>query len=139
GLTLLHTYATRGDMKQVRRVLKCGAEVDFACHAGWTPLHEAAGKEFVEVVEELCRYGSVVDARGRPFGVTPLMDAAAVGHAGAVRVLLEFGTNLDAKDSEGKMALNYAEGEEVKELLRWPSQTWKPPLRTPDFIQNQEM
>ncbi|KAI8622390.1 hypothetical protein BC830DRAFT_673911 [Chytriomyces sp. MP71] len=142
GLTLLHTYAMRGDIKQVRRVLKYGAEVDFACHAGWTPLHEAAGKGFVEVVEELCRYGAVVDARnldlgtGAAFEITPLMDAAAAGHAGVARMLLEFGADLEAKDSEGRTALDYAEGEDVKELLKRPAETWKPPLRTPDFIKS---
>jgi ankyrin repeat protein len=38
GCTLLHRAAEKGDLKNVKRALKYGAQVDFADNAGWTPL-----------------------------------------------------------------------------------------------------
>ncbi|KAJ3129453.1 hypothetical protein HK100_008600 [Physocladia obscura] len=151
GLTLLHHYAIKGDAKGVRRALKYGAEVDFACNAGWTPLHEGASKGAVEIVEVLCQYGANVNAVASSgtgdllvSGITPLMDAAAICCSNAVRILLEFGANAEFFDSSGKRAIDYVpignadfaanpDVEEVIKLLKAPPITEKD-LRKPDFI-----
>ncbi|KAJ3297952.1 hypothetical protein HDU79_001288 [Rhizoclosmatium sp. JEL0117] len=142
GVTLLHQYAGKGDVKGVKRCLKYGAEVDFADNAGWTPLHEACCKGFHDVVEELCRYGADVNVKSLEAadgvgGVTPLMDAASVGSLDSVRVLLEYGADTSLTDSTGKRATDYAkEGEEsngLLELLKRERDSWKP-FRKPDFI-----
>ncbi|KAJ3385623.1 hypothetical protein HDU84_002106 [Entophlyctis sp. JEL0112] len=152
GLTLLHTYAMKGDLKGVKRVLKYGAEVDFACYSGWTPLHEAASKGHVSIVEELCRYGANLNATAKTkledasieggykevSGITPLMDAAAGCFVDAARVLLEFGADTQLVDSNGKQALDYVTesspvADDLRALLQRPASSWKPP-RNPDFI-----
>ena len=43
GETALHAAAVRGDVAAVREFLSMGADPNTADHAGWTPLHEAAG------------------------------------------------------------------------------------------------
>ncbi|KAJ3251670.1 hypothetical protein HDU77_005725 [Chytriomyces hyalinus] len=125
GITLLHQYAVKGELKHVKRVLKYGAEVDFSCNAGWTPLHEAASKGYSSIVE-LCRYGADLNPRSLAsvssssnllllgkggdvvlHGVTPLMDAASGCFVETVRLLLEFGADPEMSDSSGKLARDY--------------------------------
>ncbi|KAI9335978.1 ankyrin repeat-containing domain protein [Obelidium mucronatum] len=152
GLTILHHAAGKGDLKGVKRALKYGAEVDFACFAGWTPLHEAASKGFTDIVEELCRYGADVNApagvgksgtenaegKVQSSGITPLMDAASSCHLDCVRILLEFGANPETSDSQGKRAVDHitsttAVSDEIIGLLERPRSSWRP-FRSPDFV-----
>ncbi|KAJ3016338.1 UNVERIFIED_CONTAM: Set3 complex subunit with deacetylase activity, meiotic-specific repressor of sporulation proteins, partial [Siphonaria sp. JEL0065] len=150
GLTHLHNYCTSGDLKGVQRMLKYGAEVDFPCHAGWTPLHEASSKGFSAIVKELCRYGADVNAKAggaeiqggngklQETGITPLMDAASGCHLECVKILLEFGANAEATDSGGKGAVDYVTSanhvaDEIIAMLERPRASWKP-FTKPDFI-----
>jgi ankyrin repeat protein len=73
---------------------------------GRTPLfHAVAGRDWT-LAARLIAAGA--DARGDAEGVTPLMLAAAHGHAETVTALLDRGASLDAADAAGRTALHYA-------------------------------
>ncbi len=99
-----------GDEAGLRRVLAEGADVEVDCSAGqvraspsrfipsdgWRALHHAAFAGLVGVGRLLLAAG----ARGDPvarFGATPLVEAARMGHAEFVDLLLEHGASPDPR------------------------------------------
>ena len=64
-----------------------GTDVNCADREGWTALHNAAGKGYLEIVMWLAERGARVDAKSRQ-GYTPLMNAASKGHLPIVNYLL---------------------------------------------------
>jgi ankyrin repeat protein len=97
----------------------------------WTPLHEAAFRGRLAILERLAAEGrnlsSITD------GTTPLHAAARMGHAPVVGWLLERGVAVDSRGRggpwQGKTALAIAiehDHEEVAALLR---RAQSPPLK----------
>ncbi len=95
-------------MAAVRDLLLRGANPGPRDHAGWTPLHEASQRGFIEIVEVLLdtkKKGGVIDAcaPAGPENLTPLHDAAMGGHVDVVRLLItKGGANKGAVNSEGR-------------------------------------
>ncbi|XP_011082134.1 26S proteasome non-ATPase regulatory subunit 10-like isoform X2 [Sesamum indicum] len=67
GWTLLHIYASKGDLKEVKRLLDEGMDVNVAAWGpkshGVTPLHLAAKRGHLKVMDELLERGANIDAR----------------------------------------------------------------------------
>jgi len=85
-------------------------------------LLQASEQGDVEGIQEALRQGAWVNVRDVEKNTwdTPLHLAAVNGHAGAVRLLLEHGADVEARDREGKTPLDLArtEGyEEIEEIL----------------------
>src|SRR5690606_6815880 len=83
-----------------------GTDVDTpeASGNGTTALHWAVYQHDVELVRALLRAGAEPSVRNL-FGSTPLMEAAAVGHAGIIEMLLEAGADVESANYEGQTAL----------------------------------
>ena len=95
-----------GDVEEVQRLLENGADPNTQRGAGrgYTPMHYAALKGSVPIIQMLVENGGRVDARSHKEQggwVTPLRLAAAYGHVGAVRALLAAGADANARDAEG--------------------------------------
>jgi hypothetical protein len=62
------------------------------------------------LLEQWIERGADVNARGGPYGVTPLLTAASSEFAGVdtLRVLLEHGADASARDTEGETPLDWA-------------------------------
>jgi ankyrin repeat protein len=82
-------------------------------------LLEAAEAGEQELVKNLLANPDADVNRARVLGVTPLMVAAASGHAPVVRLLLLAGANKSAEDADGLTACEWADGQpEIQELVR---------------------
>ncbi|KAK7855434.1 phytochrome-interacting ankyrin-repeat protein 2 [Quercus suber] len=117
GWTLLHIGARKGDLKEVKRLLDEGMDVNVATWGpkskGVTPLHLAAQGGHLEVMDELLERGANIDARTKgACGWTPLHSAAKERRKEAVKFLIENGAFMpdDMNDSRFNPPLHYCPG-----------------------------
>ena len=78
--------------------------IDAVDEDGWTALHFAAEKGDMDEVERLLAAGANVDARttgGFPRNSTPLSIAAFYDHLDVMRLLLDRGADIEARDNKG--------------------------------------
>jgi len=98
GMTALHWAAMSGDLELAQMLVFAGANVRATTRLGtYTPLFLASQQGHAPVITALLKAGSDVKA-GTPNGTSPLMVAAAAGKVDAVKVLVEAGADLNAKD-----------------------------------------
>ncbi|XP_052170504.1 phytochrome-interacting ankyrin-repeat protein 2 [Diospyros lotus] len=117
GWTLLHVCARKGDIKQVKRLLDEGMNVNVVARGpksqGVTPLHLAAEGGHLKVMDELLERGANIDARTKGVcGWTPLHKAAKERNKKAVKFLVENGAFLpeDMNDTRFNPPLHYCTG-----------------------------
>lgn len=124
GSTPLLRAAKGADVEAVKLLLASGAKVDLGQNAGITPLLAAAGvgstaidtrgtvktqAQIIETLKLLLAAGADVNGADRQ-GRVALMGAAFWGYNDVVRMLADSGARLDAKDAQGRGALDYALG-----------------------------
>ncbi|XP_020736573.2 ankyrin repeat domain-containing protein 31 [Odocoileus virginianus] len=117
GESRLHVAARRGRLSLVKALIDSGADVNLQDNAGWTPLHNAASKGWSDVIVELLKAGANVNCENVD-GILPLHDAVANNHLKAAEILLQHGANPNQKDEKQKTALDEADDENMKELLK---------------------
>lgn len=117
GWTSLHIGARKGDLKEVKRLLNDGMDVNALAWGpkskGLTPLHLAAEGGHLEVMDELLERGANIDARTKgACGWTPLHSAAKERRREAVKFLVENGAFLpdDINDCRFNPPLHYCPG-----------------------------
>ncbi|GFZ00914.1 hypothetical protein Acr_14g0005490 [Actinidia rufa] len=130
GWTMLHIGARKGDLREVKRLLDEGMDVNVAAWGrksqGVTPLHLAAEGGHLKVMDELLDRGANIDARTKgACGWTPLHNAAKERKKQAVKFLVENGAFLpdDINDTRFNPPLHYCPGlewayEEMRCLLQ---------------------
>jgi ankyrin repeat protein len=100
--------ARRGDVAEVKRMLKAGADPNVRAGVNdWPALLHAVHKHQLGTAAALLDGGADPN-RGYPHDYTPLMMAAAYGHADMVRLLLSRGAQTRVVDAEGATALDLA-------------------------------
>ncbi|XP_071410917.1 ankyrin repeat domain-containing protein 12 [Pithys albifrons albifrons] len=117
GETPLHMAAIRGDVKQVKELIRLGANVNVKDFAGWTPLHEACNGGYYDVAKVLIAAGADVNTQGLDDD-TPLHDSASSGHRNIVKLLLRHGGNPFQANKHGERPVDVAETEELEMLLK---------------------
>ncbi|KAM9307589.1 ankyrin repeat domain-containing protein 12 [Gastrophryne carolinensis] len=117
GETPLHMAAIRGDLSQVKELIRLGANVNVKDFAGWTPLHEACNMGFYEVAKALVAAGADVNTQGLDDD-TPLHDAVSSGHRDIVKLLLRHGSNAFLANKHGIRPIDVVETEELEQLLK---------------------
>lgn len=100
--------AQAGDLDGVRRQLELGADIDAVVH-NLTALHRAARTNKPDSIKLLADMGADLDVRVGRGEMTPLMVAAASGHVGTCKALLESGADLFANNAHGKRASELAD------------------------------
>ena len=111
------------------------AKVD---HIGWTPLHYACAKGQLEIAQYLLANGAIVDSLS-PGNTTPLMMAVQSGNEVLVKLLLDKGTDLQLRNSQGLSAIDIAviyEKPWIAEglLSRW-QRLYKQPYKWPKGVE----
>jgi ankyrin repeat protein len=98
-----------GDVDVIRTLLELGAPVDFADGNQITMLSRSVLNHEVELAKMLIARGANVNATDK-LGMTPLLWAASsdFGDASMVELLLESGARADAKNRDGRTALELA-------------------------------
>ncbi len=110
GVTALHIAAYQGSLAMTNFLLSAGTWASIKSADGATPLHEAAKQGHAAIATAILKAGSgvftylVKDAQGR----TPL-HLAVVSDGDTVRVLLEIGSSIHAKNNAGQTPLQYGQ------------------------------
>jgi ankyrin repeat protein len=115
--------AARGDIREVRELLRGGADVNSPQGDGMTALHWAAERGDADLAEILIYSGANVNAGTRIGRYTPLHLACRGGHVGVVRALLAARANATAATTNSgvtplHLAAASGKGEIVTALLR---------------------
>ncbi len=89
----LHGSVKAGNITAVRDKLEAGCAVDAKDQSGYTPLHQAAYYNRVEIAKLLIDAGANVDSQSN--GGTPLYKAASEYNAEIAKLLIDAGANVD--------------------------------------------
>ncbi len=95
------------NVKEVRRHLNEGADVNQKDENGQTPLHYAAESGYTEVAQTLIERGARVESRDNE-GRSPLHLAAETGYTPMMDLLITKGARVHSQDKNGRVALHYA-------------------------------
>jgi ankyrin repeat protein len=121
NFTPLHVASEFGHVKIGKWLLDHGADVNSQKKRGWTPLHFAAGRGYLESCRILLERNAEVNSRNDE-GWTPLHAASnswREGSTGVVRLLLDYGADVQARNLSGKTASELvADGPERGEIVR---------------------
>jgi uncharacterized protein len=120
-LTPLHMAAANGNAEITRILLEHGAKVDgvvLSAYCPLTPLMQCCYQSGnSEVVRLLVNSRANINAVNPTNKFTALIYAAAYGHLEAVKILLNAGADISAKDNKGKTAADYAQEYKRTEVL----------------------
>lgn len=120
GWTPLHTASQNGHYDIVALLLEKGAHPDKQNNDHETPLHIAAlsDKPKIDIMKLLIEKGAKVDSRTETEN-TPLHYAALKEHIYHIMLLLSEGADVDAQNSKGETAFNYAKNANIRNLLNY--------------------
>ncbi|XP_019635716.1 PREDICTED: ankyrin repeat domain-containing protein 16-like [Branchiostoma belcheri] len=113
--------AVRADNVDLTQLLvkQHGADVLKQDIMGREPLHLAAQAGCLQAIRYLLtEHGIPVDTPASGSGLTALHFAAKEGQTDAVKLLLKCGSNVNAKDSKGRLALHMASGGQHADCVR---------------------
>src|SRR4029453_14330762 len=99
GVTPIALACESGSAAVVEQLLKAGVSPNATGPLGETALHTCAHTGKADAAKALLARGAKVDAGDSWRGQTPLMWAAAQGHAAMVRVLVEAGADVNARST----------------------------------------
>jgi cytohesin len=105
----IHDAASRGDLEQVKTLLKADPDLVFSRGEGndWTPLHEATDAGHKEVVVFLLANKAEVNAKNKKGG-TPLHMAASEGYKEIAELLLANKAEVNARGTNNATPLHLA-------------------------------
>ncbi|MBX3587548.1 MAG: ankyrin repeat domain-containing protein [Ramlibacter sp.] len=101
----------KGHLELVKQLIARDADVN---KPGWAPLHYAATRSQLEIMNLLLEHNAYIDAES-PNGTTPLMMAAHYGSVSAVKLLLEAGADPLLKNQAGLTAIDFAQSANRKD------------------------
>lgn len=108
-LTLIHKAAQNNDLAMLREGLQKNVDINAVTNDGWTALHFAAYKGYIEIVKALLAAGIDASIQGNLYGRTALHYAANQGYLEVVKAIISHDSSLKFfKDRGGKTPLDIA-------------------------------
>jgi ankyrin repeat protein len=118
GMTALN-WCVLGDREgSVQKLLERGANPNLSDKDGDGPLHNAAQRGDVKLLDLLLAAGANANAKNK-LGGTPLMWAAVYGHEPAASLLMAKGADPALKDNGGRTASAWAEKNQRAEMAQF--------------------
>ena len=99
-------------------LIKNGADIDTQSKGGFTPSYIAVQEGLLSVLKALAEAGANLNTPGGSNEMTPLARAALYGNLEIVQLLKELGVNLEAKNNDGKTALDLAREEGYDDIVK---------------------
>jgi ankyrin repeat protein len=119
GSTPLQWAVFRGDLAEVKRLLRAGANVSLSNNYGATAMSLAAEVGNTEMLALLLEAGADADSPD-PDGQTALLAVARTGIVEAAKVLLDHGATVDARETwGGQTALMWASARRHPEMMQF--------------------
>src|SRR5216110_237159 len=119
GSTPLQWAVYDGDVAEVRRLLKAGADVSLANNYGATPMGLAAEVGNAEILKLLLDAGANPDSPN-PDGQTALLAVARTGNVEAAELLVKRGAKVDAREKwGGQTALMWASARRHPQMMQF--------------------
>ena len=119
GSTPLQWAVYDGDVAEVRRLLKAGADVSLANNYGATPMGLAAEVGNAEIIKLLLEAGADPDSPN-PDGQTALLAVARTGNVEAAELLVKHGAKVDARERwGGQTALMWASARRHPQMMQF--------------------
>lgn len=112
GETALHWAACIGSEAMVRILLELGADIEARHNHGWTVMHSAAASGHTDVLKLLREKGAQVCG-------DDLLWAAREGHVAVVQTLLDWGIDINTRDSTGDTPICIAALEKHESVVRF--------------------
>jgi ankyrin repeat protein len=118
GSTPLQWAVYDGDVSEVRRLLKAGANVSLANNYGATPMGLAAEVGNAEIIKLLLEAGADAESPNAD-GQTALLAVARTGNVEAAKLLLDRGAKVDAREKwGGQTALMWASARRHPQMMQ---------------------
>ena len=118
GSTPLQWSVYKGDVAEVKRLLRAGANLSLANNYGATPMSLAAEVGNTEMLKVLLEAGADADSPN-PEGQTALLAVARTGNVEAAQVLLKAGAKVDAREKwGGQTALMWASARRHPQMMQ---------------------
>ncbi|KAL4124785.1 hypothetical protein PRIC2_008379 [Phytophthora ramorum] len=128
-LAPVHNAIIMGNKALFRRLLKAGADIELADREGFTPLHWASVRGYLEIVAQLVEISGADVNRQDAMGWTPLHIACFKGYPDLVEYLLvERHARSDVEDCYGFTPMMFARIAENMDIVK----------RLDDFVAQQE-
>ena len=115
--TALSVAAYTDNLDVVRFLVEQGADMEKVDKYGWTPLINASSHGHLDVARYLLEQGANRD-KANNNGYTSLHFAALGGHLETAKLLMVYGADLNARTSSGKLPVDVARTEEIKQAIR---------------------
>ena len=118
GSTKLQWAVYNGDIAEVARLVKAGADVRIANSYGATAMSLAANTGNAEIIKLLLKAGADVESANAE-GQTALMVVSRTGNVEAAKVLLQHSANVNARESWGQQsALMWAAAQKQPQMIK---------------------